>query len=286
VTSPDRSTFIPSVRPNSLRALAVAAIATGSVVTAAAGSGADNGDRAALLCPIDRAPTLPVGVDGKFSPTRYSDLEEPTRAYSNLVVACPKCGYAAWAGSFSAPVEADLEAWVKASLAATARRAAEDPVWAYRHHVQILQRRGAPLRERIGAQLFYSYVLKRRRPAGGSEPAVERDILAVRKEVIAMLATALRDEPPANVRARLEWLYLVGELTRLVGDTDHAAPILADCCKERETLGATMGKLACDAADRAQRKDTFEEYRGGMINPSAAAAAAVRPAEPATPAAP
>ncbi|MBM4342897.1 MAG: hypothetical protein FJ100_05930 [Deltaproteobacteria bacterium] len=229
-------------------------------------------------CPIDGTATFPIGTDGKTSPKLYTDLEIPTQAYTNLVVACPKCGYASWTSDFSRPVDAATEAWVKANLAATARRAAEDPAWAYRHHVQLLQRRGAPLRERIGALVFQSYVLKRRRPRGGSDANVEREIASVRRDITVLLAQALREDPPKSARTRLEWAYLLGELTRLVGEPGHARPLLADVCAQRDALGITIGKMACDQAEKAAHNDTFEEYRDGVINPAAAIAG--KPADP------
>ncbi len=238
--------------------------------------------RESHACPLDGTATFPIGSDGKTSPKLYTDLEIPTQAYTNLVVACPKCGYASWTSDFSRPVDAATEGWVKANLATTARRAAEDPAWAYRHHVQLLNRRNAPLRERIGALVFQSYVLKRRRPRGGSDPNVEREIATVRRDITTLLAQGLREDPPKAARTRLEWAYLLGELTRLVGEPANAKPLLADVCAQKDTLGLTLGKMACDQADKAAHKDTFEEYRDGLINP--AAAIAYKPAEP--PAAP
>ena len=232
----------------------------------------DSQERASYPCPLDGTVTFPVGTDGKTSLKLYSDLEIPTQAYTNLVVACPKCGYASWTSDFSRPVDPALEAWVKSNLQPTARRAAEDPAWSYRHHVQLLQRRNAPLRERIGALVFQSYVHKRRRPRGGSDPAVEREIAAIRKDIIGLLAQALRDDPPKAARTRLEWLYLLGELSRLVGDPTNGKMILSEVCKDKDILGLTLGRMACDQAEKAARNDTFEEYRDGVLNPSAAIA--------------
>ncbi len=238
---------------------------------------ADTEERETYVCPLDRTTTLPVGSDGKSAPRMYTDLEIPTQAYTNLVVACPKCGYAAWVGDFSRPVDPATESFVRGSLTQTARRAAEDPVWTYRHHLQLLRRRNAPLREMIGANLFATYVQKRRRPHGGSDTIVEREVMAIRKEVIALLAQALRDDPPRTQRTRLEWVYLLGELTRLVGDTEHAKPLLAEACKDKDNLGATLGRMACEQAEKASKRDTFEEYRDGVVNPVAAVAPKVDP---------
>lgn len=230
------------------------------------------------VCPIDGSPARAMGSDGNVSPKMYTDLELPSQAYTNLVVACAKCGYAAWAGDFSRQVDAATEAFVRQNLSATARRAGEDPLFAFKHHIALLQHRNAPLRERIGALVFESYVMKRRRPRGGSDPAVEKEILAVRKDMTALLAQALREDPPKSVRARLEWLYLLGELTRLTGDPARAKPVLAEVCKDKENLGVTIGRMACEQADKAARGDTFEEYRDGIFNP--VAAVAPKPADP------
>ena len=39
------------------------------------------------ICPIDGGRTRAVGSEGRRSLRRYSDLEEPTRAYQNAVLA-------------------------------------------------------------------------------------------------------------------------------------------------------------------------------------------------------
>ena len=266
------------------RLLVVAVCAILGTGTAASGWATDGDERDSYICPIDRAATFPIGNDGKSSPRMYSDLEIPTQAYTNLVVACPKCGYAAWTGDFGRPVDAATESFVRTHLTATARRAAEDPVWAYKHHLQLLNHRNAPLRERIGANLFAAYVQKRRRPHGGSDATIERELMAIRREVIALLVQGLRDDPPRTLRTKLEWTYLLGELTRLVGDTEHARPLLAEACKEKDNLGVTLGRMACEQADKAAKRDTFEEYRDGVVNPVAAVAPKVEP--PTVPAAP
>ncbi|MFZ4579314.1 MAG: hypothetical protein ACOYOB_13035 [Myxococcota bacterium] len=230
-----------------------------------------------LVCPVDGAEVRETGTDGRASPRMYSDLEVPTEAYPNYVVACAKCGYAAWTQDFERPVSGELSAWVKQYLAATARRAGSEPLYAWKHMLQILDHRQVSLRERLGATLFYTYVLKRRRPNGGQDHALEREILAGRKQVVGYLMQSLRDEPPKSARARLEWRYLVGELTRLIGEPAKGLPMLQEVCKSREEAGYTVGKLACEMADRAAKGDCWENYRDGMFD----ATAIPKPANPA-----
>ncbi len=219
-----------------------------------------------LICPIDGAVTFPVGNDGRPAPRTYSDLETPTEAYTNLVVACPKCGYANWTGQFQSQVDGATTSFVRAKLTPTANRAWNDPVFAYRHMLQLLEFHQASLRERIGALLFYTYVLKRKRPMGGQDPDMEREIQETRKDVIALLVQAMRIDPPLKDRGVLEWRYLIGELTRLVGQPAQAEPMLRSVCENRDDAGYLVGRLACEMATRAQRKETFEDYRDGVFD--------------------
>ena len=235
-----------------------------------------------FTCPVDGTQTQPVGSDGKQAAKLYSDLEEPTRAYTNLVAACSKCGYSAWTQDFERGVSSETTSFVRSRLAATARRAGSDPIFAYQHHLQLLDHRNAGKRERIGAWLFYSYVLKRRRPAGGQDAEGERQIQQVRKTVMGLLADAMRDEPPRSPRARLEWQYLLGELARLAGNAKQGAPLLRTVCDQREEAGFTVGKLACEMADRAAKGETFEDYRDGVFDVSVLPPPGAKPA-PAAP---
>lgn len=219
-----------------------------------------------LTCPLDGTPTFPLGNEGKPASKMYSDLEAPTEAYTSLVVACPKCGYANWVQEFQAPVDGATASYVHQHLQATAARAGNDPLWAFKHHLELLTFRQAGLRERIGATLFYSYVLKRRRPMGGQDPVMEREIQAVRRQVLGMLEEALRVEPPRGRRGQLEWQYLTGELLRLTGDANHAKPRLKAVCEEREEAGYLVGRMACEMAQRAERGETIEDYRDGMYD--------------------
>jgi hypothetical protein len=219
-----------------------------------------------LVCPIDGAATFPVGNDGQPAPRTYSDLEVPTEAYTSLVVACPKCGYANWVQEFQTPVDGATAGYVHQHLQATAARAGNDPLWAFKHHLALLDFRQAGLRERIGAHLFYSYVLKRRRPLGGQDPEMEREILSVRKHVLEMLEEALRVAPPKQKRGQLEWQYLTGELLRLTGEVKRARPWLKAVCEEREEAGYLVGRMACEVSVRAERGETIEDYRDGVYD--------------------
>jgi hypothetical protein len=231
-----------------------------------AASARAEGPAARLTCPLDGAATFPIGSDGNPASKTYTDLEVPSQAYTNLVVACPKCGYAGWAGDFQSSPDGGTASYVRGQLAATAARAGSDPVWAYKHFLAILEYRRAPLRERLGATLFYSYVLKRRRPNGGQDPAMERDIAAVRRLALELLTRALAETPPKTTRGRLEWTYLRGELLRLVGEPKAGRPLLDEVCQQREEAGYLVGRMACEMAGRAAKGEAFEDYRDGLYD--------------------
>lgn len=217
------------------------------------------------ICPIDGSKTQPIGTDGKPSPKMYSDLEIPTQAYTNLIVACLTNGYANWTDDFEKPVSGDVQRFVQTELAATAKRVSE-PLVAWAHHIKLLRYRRASPREMFGALLTYSYVQKRARPSGGQDHALERKIRDTRKEVLALLDDLLKVDPPKTLRSRLEWIYLHGELTRLTGDAKTAAPRLKYVCDQQENAGYTIGQLACSLADRAAHGETWEEYRSGQFD--------------------
>ena len=219
-----------------------------------------------LNCPIDGGAAQVRGTEGRNSPKMYSDLEIPTEAYPNLVVACGQCGYANWTEDFERPVSGSVSAFVHQALGATAKRAGNEPLYAWQHHLKILQARGAPLRERFGAALVYTYVLKRKRPLGGQDHALERQVQAARADTLALLVQVFKEDPPRKQRGKLEWLYLLGELTRLTGDTKHALPVLRDVCENQADAGYTVGRLACEMADRASHGETHEEYRDGVFD--------------------
>ncbi len=219
-----------------------------------------------LSCPVDGTTVLVSNTEGRASPRMYSDLEVPTEAYPNLVIACSKCGYANWVEDFEKPVSGNVAAFVHQNLGATAKRAGSEPLFAWQHHLKILQARGAGLRERFGAALVYSYVLKRKRPLGGQDHDLERQVQAARADALALLIQVMKDDPPRKPRGKLEWQYLIGELTRLTGDPKHAEPVLRAVCTNAADAGYTVGKLACEMADRAAHADTFEEYRDGVFD--------------------
>ena len=215
-------------------------------------------------CPLCSGLARAIGHDGKSAPRRYSDLEVPTRAYTNLVVACPKCGYAAWTGDFSRRPSHQAADYTQRRLKKTAKRAATDPLYAYQHLLNLLYVKRASLTEQVGAALFYTYVLKRRRPYGGMNPALERRIVKARSRVLKLLALAMKRESPSSERVKLEWRYILGELKRLVGDPKGALPHLKAVCWKRKVAGYSVGKLACEMADRASRGETWEDYRDGV----------------------
>ncbi len=218
------------------------------------------------VCPLCAAQARAIGHDGRASPRRYSDLEVPTRAYTNLVVACPKCGYAAWSHDFTSPPPGSAVHYTRRYLKRTARRAATDPVLAYQHHMNLLHTRRSPLTEQVGAALFYTYVLKRRRPYGGMDPKLETRILKARKRALKLLRLAAEKSPPSDPRTRLEWQYLEGELARLTIDTKSAAQVLKKVCWARKQAGYTVGRLACEMLERAKRGETWEDYRDGVTD--------------------
>mgnify|MGYP002640645889 CR=1 FL=1 len=216
-----------------------------------------------FICPLCGGHAHAIGHDGKPSPRRYSDLEVPTRAYTNLVVACPKCGYAAWSQDFESRVSGAAQQYTRRYLAKTAKRAAQSPLLAYQHHMNLLHVRRASLNEQIGAALFYTYVLKRGRPYGGMDPKLERKVQKARTRALALLTLALKRDPPSDRRAALEWDYLKGELTRLTGDPKAALPYLQKVCWARKQAGYTVGRLACQMTERAKRGESWEDYRDG-----------------------
>ncbi len=217
------------------------------------------------ICPIDGGRTSAIGHDGKPSPKRYTDFEMPTRAYTNLVVACPKCGYANWTHDFERPVSGGITTYVMTHFKKSARRAAAEPSIAYQHHMNLLYNRRSEIREQIGTSLFYTYVLKRKRPWGGIDPGLELRIVKSRKRALKLMKKAMNDDPPRTPRGRLEWRYLIGELSRLTGDPKAATPILKEVCQIREA-GITVRKLACEMVERARRGDTSEDYRDGKFD--------------------
>jgi len=250
----------------SLIALLVAALAIApEIADAQARPQARPGVRS-HTCPIDGGITRPVGHEGKRSLRRYSDLEEPTRAYQNAVLACPKCGYANWRNDFERPPTGQVVHYVRSRFKKSAKRAATDPIFAYRHHLNLLHLRGAGLREQIGAALFYSYVIKKSRPYGGMAPKVERRLVKARLRVLKLLRYAMKKEPPRRERGRLEWTYLIGELLRLTGRPGEASSILRGVCEAKRSAGHTVGRLSCQMADRAERKETWEDYRDGVYD--------------------
>lgn len=217
-------------------------------------------------CPIDGEAAVPKGTDGKETPRRYSDLEMPTQAYTNLVVVCPKCGYAAWRDDFERAPSDAVTHYAQTVLARSARRADTDPVAAYQHLMNVLHVRRADLHDQVGAALFYSYVLKRKRPYGGLDVKLERKIVSARQRVLKLLQSAMKSAPPRQLRARLEWTYLAGELRRLIGDAKGAASELKLVCEAKREAGYTVGRLGCEMADRASRGDTWEDYRDGVFD--------------------
>ena len=217
------------------------------------------------ICPIDGGRTSAVGHDGRPSPKRYTDFEMPTRAYTNLVVACPKCGYANWTHDFERPVTGGITTYVMTHFKKSPRRAAAEPAIAYQHHMNLLHNARADIREQIGTALFFTYVLKRKRPWGGMNPALERRIVAARKRALKLMKKAMREDPPRTPRGRMEWRYLLGEISRLTGDPKAATPILKDVCEQREA-GITVRNLACEMVERARRGDTSEDYRDGKFD--------------------
>ena len=219
-----------------------------------------------FVCPIDGTPTQAKGTDGKDTTRRYSDLEMPTRAYTNLVVVCPKCGYAMWADDFERAPGGAVTQYTHQVLSRSARSASTDPVSAYQHLMNVLHVRRAPLAEQIGAALYYTYVLKRSRPYGGIDPKLERRIVAGRKRALTLIRKGLTGQPPRQPRIRYEWLYLSGELARLAGDVAGAKAALREVCEARREAGYTVGRLACEMADRADRGETWEDYRDGVFD--------------------
>jgi hypothetical protein len=218
------------------------------------------------ICPIDGGRTSPVGHDGKASLRRYSDLEQPTRAYTNQVLACPKCGYANWKGSFEQQPSGTVVHYVRSRFKRSARRAASEPVVAYQHHLNLLHLRSAPIKEQIGAALFYTYVLKRKRPYGGIDPKLERKLVAARTRTLKLLRRAMKNDPPRRQRALLEWRYLIGELQRLTGFPKAAHGPLEEVCEKKRKAGHTTGRLACEMAHRAANGETWEDYRDGVFD--------------------
>lgn len=218
------------------------------------------------ICPIDGGQTSPIGHDGKPSLRRYSDLEQPTRAYTNQVLACPKCGYANWKGSFENTPTGGAAHYVRSHFKKSAKLAAVDPAVAYRHHLNLLHLVRAPIREQIGASLFYTYVLKRKRPYGGMDPKAERQLLAARQRTLKLLQSAMKNEPPRRHRSRLEWQYLIGELQRLTGHPAKGKAALAEVCEQKRKAGHTTGRLACEMAHRAENGETWEDYRDGVFD--------------------
>ncbi len=217
-------------------------------------------------CPIDGAETTAKGADGRDTTRRYSDLEMPTRAYTNLVVVCPTCGYANWAEDFERRPDPAVVDYAQRVLRRSAQSAAKDPIAAYQHLMNVLHVRRADLAEQIGASLYYTYVLKRQRPYGGLDPALERKILAARKRSMGLLARALKTDPPRQAHARLEWMYLLGELERLTGDTKAAAQSLRVVCDAQREAGYTIGRLSCEMVDRAAKNESWEDYRDGVFD--------------------
>ena len=218
-----------------------------------------------FVCPVDGTRINQQGGDGHASPSMYSDLEFPSDAYANRIVACPSCGYAHWALDFERLVDGAVSAFVHQTLKKDARRVVE-PRIAWQHFVELLRFRNVAPREQISGLLYYTYVLKRSRPGGGQDYDLEMLIKAVRLQILDLLFKSLRDDPPKSERARLEWLYLTGELMRLTGEHRRAEPLLADVCGLRELAGRTIGDLACEMAERAKRGQCFEDYRGGVVD--------------------
>ncbi|MCO4761089.1 MAG: DUF2225 domain-containing protein [Myxococcales bacterium] len=247
--------------------LAALLLMTTSQATAAPPSTPTTTARAKIYrCPLCGTQAQAIGHDGKPSPRRYSDLEVPTRAYTNLVVACSKCGHAAWSQDFESPVSGAAQRYARRYLAKTAKRAAQDPVFAYQHHMNLLHVRRASLQEQIGAALFYSYVLKRRRPYGGMDAKLETRIQKARQRALALLKLAHQNDPPSDKRTRLEWQYLIGELMRLTGKPKAALPYLNQVCWAKKDAGYTVGRLSCQMALRAKGGETIEDYRDGVTD--------------------
>ncbi|GEM_PF-3517507 len=246
-------------------ALAALALLTAEASAAPPSRAAAHGARR-YICPIDGGHTVAVGDDGKSSLRRYSDLEQPTRAYTNLVLACPKCGYANWKASFETPPSATAVHYVRSHFRRSAKKAANDPVVAYQHHLNLLHLRRAPLREQIGAALFYTYVLKRKRPYGGLDPKLERKLVKARIRVAKLLKMAMKNDPPTRARGRLEWEYLIGELQRLTGKPKAGVESLQSVCKQKRKAGHTIGRLSCEMAHRATNGETWEDYRDGVFD--------------------
>ena len=216
-------------------------------------------------CPVDGTSITQVGGNGQTAPKMYSDFEVPTDAYANRIVACPTCGYAQWAGDFERPVDGGVSAFAQQNLKKAARRVVEPRV-AWKHFADLLRFRHAAAREQVTGLLYYTYVLKRSRPGGGQDYELEMLIKQIRTEVLDLLFASLKDDPPKSERARLEWLYLAGELTRLTGNAKRALPLLADVCGLHEIAGHMVGNLACEMADRARRGECFEDYQGGFVD--------------------
>ncbi len=245
---------------HAVRFAAFVLLLVGSLATATA-----QAQTRTFVCPVDGTRVMQVGGDGQPAPKMYSDFEVPTEAYANRIVACSTCGYAQWATEFERPVDGGIVAYVQQNLKQDARRVVE-PRIAWKHFVDLMHFRHAPAREQVTGLLYYTYVLKRARPGGGQDYALEMQIKQIRSEVLGLLFASLKDDPPKSERARLEWLYLAGELTRLTGDPKRALPLLDDVCGLRETAGQMVGNLACEMADRARRGECFEDYHGGFVD--------------------
>ena len=233
-------------------------------------------------CPLDGTRIASPGGDGQPSPKMYSDLEIPTEAYANRIVACPSCGYAQWASEFERMPDGSVAAYTQQTLKKDARRVAE-PSIAWRNFIDLQRLRHVSTREQLTAALYYTYVLKRGRPPGGQDYDLEMHIAQVRHAALDLLFKTLKDDPPKSERARMEWMYLAGELTRLTGDAKRAWPLLHDVCDLREEAGRTIGELACEMAERARRGETFEDYHGGVVDIATAKKPAPVVALPAAP---
>lgn len=236
------------------------------VVSSSARAQAHDAPARRYTCPIDGAQTAVVGHDGRSTLRRYSDLEEPTRAYQNQVLACPKCGYANWKYDFERAPDGRVVQHVHAHFKKSARAAATDPIVAYRHHLNLLHARRAPIAEQIGAALHYTYVIKKARPYGGMDAKTERKLVKARVRVVQLLQYAMKKEPPRRERGQLEWSYLIGELLRLTGRPGEAANYLRDVCEKKRAAGHTIGRLACEMSARAERKETWEDFRDGVFD--------------------
>jgi len=219
-----------------------------------------------FTCPVDGAKTNWVQPGPGAGPSRNTDLEGPATPYQSYVVACEGCGYAMWADRFENRVDDTTKRLVRRVLYERRHEARQDGRVAYEHLARILAYQRAPLTDQLTANLFWSYVIKRKRPVGRVDLKLEAQLRDVRRTARNILQRAKADEPPATTRGMWEWTYLDGELARLVGEPDKAVSDLNAVCKYAAEAGPAIGKFACAQVERARRGDTSEFFRGELYD--------------------